>query len=1037
MFKTATALGGVAAAASLIAGATAVYGLAAAASIFGLPAAVAAMSVASFSWGVAQTATAIAGALVAGGMLVEGFAEIYDSMGDGAHGPDADDPGNTAAMFNALKEILGGDFGADPAQGDPTGTTNDIDCDNPFLKAPVSPLVIDLDGDGIELTALPSSSTFFDLNVDGFAENTGWVHGDDALLALDINGNGTIDDNSELFGNATGFENGFVQLAELDSNGDGVIDANDEQFSDLLVWQDFDQDGISDDGEVQTLSEAGIVSIDLNAEAVDETNEGHLISDRSTLTFSNGTVGVIEDVHFQNDPSESVALLPEDFEYDPEALVLPVLFGYGQLPSTLTSMSIDSNLKAQAHNLLELLSNGDVTGFIASFEAFILDWADVSGVDPTSRGPHIDARHLAFLEKVHGAGFVGALGHSDPGEVAGPALEEFYQEFLTKLASWFLAQSAGASALLETEDFEGYQSGFDAHPLSVFASLTSEYSPEKRSLDGELSTVLSGLQDKIDSGGLTTANAVAAIMLLEPDFGSDSEDFHLLLQVGIAKAGLAETSDLVVALTNTGDLQVLEGTTGNDSITANSASHIKAGAGDDVVTGSSGRDLISGGEGDDTLNGSSGADVYIYSLGDGSDTIKDYSTKGSENDRLVFTDVNADDVTFSQNSGKDLIITLSNGDTITITDHFDNGWEDMELIEFADGTVLDLAGIAAKTISDQNGDGNDVVRGSSGADTFHGGVGNDTLIGGTGADTYIYSLGDGSDTIKDYSTRSEDDRLVFTDVNADDVSFSQNSGKDLIITLSNGDTVTVTDHFDGGWENMELIEFADGTVLNLAEITAKAISDQNGDGDDVVLGSNYDDTFHGGVGNDTLKGGAGSDTYIYSLGNGNDTINDNSSNGTDRLIFTDVNADDVTFSQNAGKDLVITLSNGETVTITDHFDNSKEQVELIEFADGTVLDLAGITAKSIDDQNGDGDDVVLGSNYDDTFYGGVGNDTLKGGAGSDTYIYSLGNGSDTINDNSSYGTDRLVFTDVNADDATFSQNAGEDLVITLSNGETV
>lgn len=118
-----------------------------------------------------------------------------------------------------------------------------------FISPPVSPLVIDLDGDGIELTALEGSEAYFDLNVDGFAERTGWVGSDDGLLAYAVNGNGVIDDNSELFGNMTGYDNGFAQLSELDSNSDGVVDANDTSFDQLLVWRDFDQDGSSDIGD--------------------------------------------------------------------------------------------------------------------------------------------------------------------------------------------------------------------------------------------------------------------------------------------------------------------------------------------------------------------------------------------------------------------------------------------------------------------------------------------------------------------------------------------------------------------------------------------------------------------------------------------------------------------------------------------------------------------------------------------------------------------------------------------------------------------
>lgn len=82
------------------------------------------------------------------------------------------------------------------------------------------PLVLDLDGDGLELTPQTSVSAPFDTDGDGFAERSGWVYSDDGFLARDLNGNGEIDDVSELFGNAT--QSGFAELATLDSNGDGV-----------------------------------------------------------------------------------------------------------------------------------------------------------------------------------------------------------------------------------------------------------------------------------------------------------------------------------------------------------------------------------------------------------------------------------------------------------------------------------------------------------------------------------------------------------------------------------------------------------------------------------------------------------------------------------------------------------------------------------------------------------------------------------------------------------------------------------------------
>lgn len=108
-----------------------------------------------------------------------------------------------------------------------------------------TPLVLDLNGDGIELTSVNGATAFFDVGVDGFAEATGWVAADDGLLVLDVNGNGRIDNGSELFGDQTGHAHGFLALAQHDDNGDGVIDASDAVFGQLRIWQDLNQDGIS------------------------------------------------------------------------------------------------------------------------------------------------------------------------------------------------------------------------------------------------------------------------------------------------------------------------------------------------------------------------------------------------------------------------------------------------------------------------------------------------------------------------------------------------------------------------------------------------------------------------------------------------------------------------------------------------------------------------------------------------------------------------------------------------------------------------
>ncbi len=994
-----------------------------------------------------------------------------------------------------------------------------------------SPLVLDLDGDGVETVGV-DQGTYFDHDGNGFAENTGWVGVDDGLLVRDLNENGVIDDGTELFGNnsvlssgATA-ENGFEALADLDSNEDGTFNSSDTAWNSVKVWKDADQDGITDEGELITLENAGVTGINLNytsQNTTDVNNNEH--KQTGTFTTTDNTTSTITDVWFDAELSDTKD--KTDVELSEAISALPDVEGWGNVHNLRVAMALDTTGALQA--LIEqYVAETNAVARYAMLDNIIFHWTGVQNINPLSRKPSYfydnpiqDARYLEALEEFWGETYSNqwwfGKEEENPHEQAAAILLKGF-DTLREYVGNSLEQQTHCKSLLE-----GIQMTWNETTSEWIVNVTTAYNALTE---------------------MFSANSISALRMLY-NLESIIKQQNIMTEEicsAFQTLGATNTSEYQIYFVNFGELEnkissgsdIVEGLANDDFINAL--------AGNDKIYGNDGNDTLIGGLGNDYLVGGNGSDVYFYEGTWGNDTIDNSSDdeKGAHPDKILFGEgIAPTDVTVKR-TGNDLILSLHNGaDTIKVYSYFlEAGTTNntIDTIEFADGTTwnyeyvrvawnaapessggfLTLSGTNGNdSLSGQNNStdfisgekGNDIIRGNSGNDIIYGGQGNDTLYGDAGDDVYIWNLGDGFDTIDD---SANNDTISFgKGITYEDLRFS-GSGNDLRILVKNNPTqgLLLKNFFSSLSYKIEDLIFTDGTTVHLSEIPLTLDQD---DTNDTVYGTEYGDTIYGNGGNDTIYGGKGTDiinggagddrlygdtssssssgtgndiitgglgndylsddygneTYIYNLGDGLDTISDDS--GADKIVFGEgISFNDFSYRAE-GNNLRIIIGGNETqgIIINDFFSSSSYKIETLEFADGSTVDFDGIgftlnqTSKTsnltttiyddivnlLDTPNNDvntsdGNDVINGGKYEDTIYGGkgtdiinggsgddrlygdtssssssgagndiitggLGNDYLSGNYGNDTYVYNLGDGLDTIHD--SNGTDKIVF----------------------------
>ena len=414
------------------------------------------------------------------------------------------------------------------------------------------PIVIDLDGNGIELYSRNNSPAHFDFDDDGYSETTAWAGPQDGILVIDEGNDNQITQSKEIaFAKWTAAE-GDTDLeglaATFDSNHDGVLDARDQRFADFKVWKDANSNGVVDAGEMQTLAEAGIKSFNLQ------------VKDGTNLDLEDGSVihGLFD---IQRADGKTIQGADVSLAYNSQ--------GY----RTRTDAAGNTVVEFESGSALHYRNIADSEGsvdFNLGSEADTTVWIGASG-NASANTLNASSKTTEVLLD-GGAGDDTLLGGSgDDLLVGGEGADQLRggagndQLFVDGADLAALTSLTGSAKSTRINGGEGYDS------LVVLDNSQVNLVVDDIGVEA---VIAGGANDNI-TGALNTANYV-----FDGGAGNDS-------------------------LTTVGGNDVLLGGAGNDTL--------KSGAGTDVLAGGAGDDRLEGGAGNDVyvFNRGDGADRIL------------------------------------------------------------------------------------------------------------------------------------------------------------------------------------------------------------------------------------------------------------------------------------------------------------------------------------------------------------------------------------------------------------------------------------------
>ncbi len=782
---------------------------------------------------------------------------------------------------------------------------------NAIAPRPRDPLAIDLDGDGIETVGINTTTTpiLFDHDANGIRTGTGWLQGDDAWLVLDRDGNGSIDSGRELFGvdslvtsadgstrNAT---SGFDALSSLDGNADGVFDANDAAFTQVRLWRDLNQDGISQAGELATLAEHGITGIGLQASGTTvDLGNGNSLSGSAVVTRADGsstTAGAVElsgtagnlnlaDNPFYREFTDTIPLTAQ-------AVALPEMGASGWVRDMREAASLQTDGGAGFAAALE--SYAAATGADAQrgqLDALLAAWAGTTGRYDNRNKRNIvgtvtattettTTRHLTTVDPSY---YIDYDDDDDP--TNGAAQYTAAVEFKLPDLYYDTVISGNQSVKVLNADGQAFMDRLGV--LEVFNG-TRFFDTTVTSGNGGGGISAGGGGGGGGSGILMPATpqnprvewivtfSEQQIGFINQAYGALRDSVYGALVMQTRLRPYLDAIELVIdeqgIRFDTASLAALLESrhAGNERDAILDLVDLNLHAGPTLrAVGFDG--LATLGQWIGALPADSALRAELPALG----VFAAGATAGSVGGDVFLGDAGAD--SFNGNAGNDAIDGNAGNDTLRGGD--------------GDDVLLGR-------------DGSDSLQGEAGADVLDGGAGNDALDGGTGNNVYLFGRGDGADVIQQLNDATAGKSNVLrlkegvapADVNLKQVYTSfWGWNADLELSIAGtSDKITIGSYWVplaspgyASYNPVQLIACADGTVWDLnavrdrlfagtegadttgGTVAADAIS--GGLGADTLSGGNGDDALDGGVGNDTLKGGNNNDSLFG--GEGSDSL---------------------------------------------------------------------------------------------------------------------------------------------------------------------